>query len=841
MSAINWVIIFVLLLSFIVVVLDLLLKRASYRYNLSVKSVLLELTPPSSSAKSPLATEQLFVVLHHLGSSASWLDRLRYRADVFSFEVVSSRHDGIRYLVSLPVSKQLVFEQQVLAYLPGIRIKRVKDYLRNEGDKSSVSVIEFNQAKHFAYPLAAHDSLASNDPIAYITAAMTKLSVGELVALQLVISPIKLRQIRLVRRNLNKQQYPLVYMRASPTLNLIQHVIIVPLWGVRYLVGLMVPKFSSLHSPRQSKELDQPYRQVLFSSIAAKLASPLFRASLRVMVVTSNKVQTERVVASLSAALSTFDVVDYQKLVIGNERRRRLCPSGYDSYSARGLPILLSQGLVLSTAEVASLYHFPYSESNSAENLGRSRSRSLPVGAELKATADRSDFDVILGVNRHNGSQTAIGLTAPERERHIYIVGGTGNGKTTMLEGALIQDIKSGKGVAIIDPHGDLAEDLLGYIPKERIDDVIYFNPSDIDYPIGLNILELPRASSDSGLELEQDFVTEAIISLFRKLFSEDGTGGHRIESMLRHVIRTAFTVEHATIFTLYDLLTDNHFRKEVVSKLDDKRLLQFWQNEFARAGDMQRVKIISGVTNKLARFDSSIVARRVMEQQTSTIDFEDIMNSGKILICNFAKGSIGEDTAELFGTAVLTKLQLAALRRVRLNKDTRVPFYLYVDEFQHFATQSFLQILSEARKYKLFLTIAEQSTAQQAERRFIHTILDNVGTVVCFRVRSASEHLLLPLFQPHLEIGEIASLPSYSYYLKINGVVNHEPMSGETVVVSDIADRDQVIAEKVIKRSRQNYALEYKSIKSAALKVENIKAIDTKKLRKISAEPLEP
>jgi hypothetical protein len=258
----------------------------------------------------------------------------------------------------------------------------------------------------------------------------------------------------------------------------------------------------------------------------------------------------------------------------------------------------------------------------------------------------------------------------------------------------------------------------------------------------------------------------------------------------------------------LYDLLTDTKYRNSITQNLTDIRLKQFWHSEFAKAGNMQRVKMTSGVTTKLGRYDSSAVVRGVIGQTTSTIDFDDILASGKILICNFAKGSIGEDTAELFGTAVLTKLQLATLRRVRLNQSNRRPYFLYVDEFQHFATHSFLQMLSEARKYKLFLTMAEQSTAQQEEQRLVHIILDNVGTVVCFRVRAASEKLLLPIFQPSIQTGEIANLSAYHYYIKIAGMETHEPLSGVTVVL-DEPDNPKM-AQKVIDASRRKYATKF-------------------------------
>ena len=556
-----------------------------------------------------------------------------------------------------------------------------------------------------------------------------------------------------------------------------------------------------------------------------KLDQPLFNVDIRALVIGAN---SRKRAQGLANSLHQFHVPGFQ----GFYQRRSfpkkwVKPYRLNSFVKRLPARFTASSSVLAADEVASLYHFPYGKTASAENVIKSYAKSLPAPAVMKARADSESFDVVLGANRHHGLITPIGLTTEERERHVFVVGGTGNGKTTMLEGAIIQDIQNGKGVAVIDPHGDLAHDLLAHIPEERIKDVIYFNPYDISHPIGLNLLELPANLSPDDLAHQKEFLTEAIISVFRKVFSEDDTGGHRIESVLRNTIHTAFTVPDATLFTLYDLLTDPDFRKGVVSKLEDKRLKQFWDNQFAKAGNMQLVKMISGVTTKLERFDRSESVRRVIEQPKSTINFDDIMNEGKILICNFARGTIGDDTSELFGIAVMAQLQLAAQRRIHIKPKERRPFYLYVDEFQNFATLTFVELLAEARKFKLYLTMAEQSTAQQEEQRIVHIILDNVGTIICFRFGSPqSEQLLLPLFEPYLDTGEIAKLSSFNFYMSIRALTTQEPFSGETVMIPDNGDED--IAERVVAASREQYATVYVAPKPSKPKVD--KPTDQKK-----------
>ena len=243
----------------------------------------------------------------------------------------------------------------------------------------------------------------------------------------------------------------------------------------------------------------------------------------------------------------------------------------------------------------------------------------------------------------------------------MFIIGGTGNGKTTLLEHSIIQDIQHEKGVALIDPHGDLAESLLHWIPDNRVKDVIYFNPDDLKYPIGLNLLELTPDLNEEDSLREKDLVAESIVSIFRKIFSDDDNGGHRVEYILRNTVHTALTIKNATLFTVYDLLNDPAYRRGVVKDLKDKNLKNFWRNEIGKAGGMQQVKMAAGITSKIGRFLFSASASRILGQAKSTINFDDILD-GKILICNFSKGLLGEDTSELFGIAVLAKLQLSSI-----------------------------------------------------------------------------------------------------------------------------------------------------------------------------------
>ncbi|MCA9330291.1 DUF87 domain-containing protein, partial [Candidatus Saccharibacteria bacterium] len=457
----------------------------------------------------------------------------------------------------------------------------------------------------------------------------------------------------------------------------------------------------------------------------------------------------------------------------------------------------------LSSGELAGLFHAPHSYSAPADNFQKNLSKTLPAPIAMK---EKHRSGIVIGQNIHHGVETPITISEHERQRHMYVLGGTGNGKTTMMKYQIIQDLQAGHGIAVVDPHGDLAEELLGYIPENRLQDVIYLNPDDLEYPIGINLLELPKGLTESELLREKDLVTESTVSVLRKIFSEDDSGGHRIEYILRNTIHTALTLPEANLFTIFRLLNDTKFRKSVVKQLEDEDLVNFWKEELGKAGEMQKVKMAAGITAKIGRFLFSASARGILEQNKSTINFESLMDDNKILICNVSKGLLGEDTSSLFGITILAKLQLASLRRARQHSSSRQDFYVYVDEFQNFATMSFVQMLSEARKYKLFLTMAEQSTQQQNDQQLVEVILANVGTVVAFRSGSPSdERLILPLFKPYISEGEIANLPAYNFYTRISAQNTQEPMSGMTLLSE--GQFNSIIAMEAKQLSRKHYS----------------------------------
>lgn len=764
--------------------------------------IYLELIPPAQTDKPIETTGQFFSVLHGLLENLS-----------ISLEIVSTRAEGVRYVIGVPENKVDSLILAINAYLPEVNVRQTTDYLSSHV-LAQAKTASFSQTKHFAYPLRSQSSLASHDPLAYIAGTMVKLKKKDLMSLQIVMRPVRPKEVEAIDRkilanedvalNLQKKRSKVL----SLTLKTIDKLLfaltdlVTELWHGSSSSGSSASAYEA-HEKRQVQLRLKPARvlstfeQDLVASIHDKLSKPLFEVDIRVLVSCHHRDEGKRRLDDITAAFSVLDTPKYQSLR-PNDLKKQL------NYITHRLPPNKKTASLLSASELATIYHFPNILSNRTENVNKSLSRKLPAPISLK---DGTELDIILGENNYHGDTTPIGLTREERERHVYVIGGTGNGKTTMLLYGIVQDMQAGKGLAIIDPHGDMAETVLKHVPKDRLQDVIYFNPDDLLYPIGLNLLEHQEGLSGLELMREKDLITESVISVFRKIFTQEDAGGHRIEYVLRNTVQTALTIPDANLFTVFKLLNDPKYRKKVTSKLEDQDLKSFWKNELGKAGEMQKVKMSAGITSKVGRFLFSATAKHILEQPKSTIDFDDIINSSKILICNFSKGLIGEDTSELFGITVLAKLQLASLRRARMPQNKRQPFYLYVDEFQNFATASFVQMLSESRKYKVFMTMAEQSTSQQKDQQMVSIILANVGSVFCFRTANPQdERLLLPLFSPNVEQGEISNLPTYNFYAKLFAVNAQEPLSGQTLLLKDTGSAK--VAEAIVELSRKNYAI---------------------------------
>lgn len=716
----------------------------------------------------------------------SFIERILKIKRLISFELVSSRNAGIRYLVRIPREDSSVLKRTLLAYSPDTEVNETNDYapITSEG----VLLKELRQSHAYIYPLQIQTVLQEHDPIAYFTNHMTKLQPDELVTLQIVVTPVA----------------PSTHFQISERIAKLKLMIADNKDISRNISGnLFSYLFDAITGvrPKKINELSKS-KQLLYTTVESKINQPLFETSIRVLVSPGkgSPARMHGLLSSFETFTNSWQSIKPKRAILSSKVINSL---RYFFYKNRLLST--GSGPILSVAELSSIYHFPYASTTKTEDIVKTRSSQLPIPLRFKNT--RISHDIVFAHNTYGGLNTPIGMTLDERRRHMYIIGATGTGKTTLLLKMIYEDIKNGKGIAILDPHGDLAERLIGIIPPERVKDVVYFNPHDINTPIGLNILETSPNLTPAEESLEKDLITSGLISVFHKLYPPRYSGP-RMEHILRNTVLTALEGSNPTLQTVYRLLTNVSYRKQEVEKLTDPILKDFWKDEFEKQGSYQKAELISPITNKLGRFLTTSMTRNILTQEKSKLNFEDIMNSKKILICDLSKGKIGEDTSAFLGSLITVKLQLAALKRVHIPEEKRSDFFLYIDEFQNFATMAFAQIMSEARKYRLSAILAHQTTSQIEEKDLLKIILANVGTVISFRTNNPSdEAIMLPLFSPEVEKNEISSLPSYTFYAKMNAIVPQETFTGTSDNFSIPDDPDS--RGLLIEYSQKTYGME--------------------------------
>ncbi len=398
------------------------------------------------------------------------------------------------------------------------------------------------------------------------------------------------------------------------------------------------------------------------------------------------------------------------------------------------------------------------------------------------------------------GQERVFGIKTDDRRRHFYVIGKTGTGKTTMIQNMAIQDIQNGRGVAIVDPHGEFAETVIKAIPSNRINDVIYFNPADQEYPIAFNVME--------KVDVEyRHLIASGLVGVFKKIWAD--SWGPRLEYILRNAILALLEYPGSTLLGVTRMLVDKNYRERVIDKVTDPVVKSFWVDEFTKWNDRVLQEVISPIQNKVGQFLSSALIRNIIGQTKSAFNIRELMDEGKVLIMNLSKGRIGEDNSALLGAMMITKIQLAAMARVDVPENQRKDFYLYVDEFQNFATDSFANILSEARKYHLNLIIAHQYIGQlmtDTSTRVRDAVFGNVGTICAFRVGAEDAEFLEKEFEPVFTAQDLVNLPNRHIYIKlmIDGIAGNA-FSAVTLPPADLS-KTEANEEKVIRVSRERY-----------------------------------
>lgn len=784
------------------------------------EKTLLQLTFPSDTTKSAYATEQLYILLHtRARMSSSWKRFLKFKK-LFSLEIISSKNDGIRFLLEVPKKEADVIHRSLLSFLPGIKILEVEDYLPKilNNPKNFLSIHELKLSSDFALPLKSQKTLVEHDPISYLIGQMTKPKDEEFVAIQVVATPIiSSIQDRVIQRkkemiNRISQGLPLTPFLKKNYLPSLWWLLLGPtIWLGIFIVKCLVIFTYAIFDPNSpsnpinqsgsEKRLQQlnPYEQELGVIIKEKLDQHLFETSIRILVVSPDSDEVDGRVAELVSSFGQFS--SSQQSFETKGTFPFLSSFAYKSRLFQFRERVLSNANpILSSSEISDLYHFPYTDITKTEGLVKSRSRELPAPLSLKKSDTK--FDVIVGINQYGGEISPIGLTLEQRQKHMYVIGKTGTGKTTLLTNAIYQDMLSGKGLAVLDPHGDMIQELLRIVPKSRIKDVIFFDPSDRDYPIGLNLLSpgIKFSNEEDG----QEWITSSVLAVFKKLADEQ-YWGPRMEHILRNATLTALQAPNPNLFTLQRLLTDKNYQKQVVSTLKDPVLKQFWQKEFALMGTMQLSSVTAPLTQRLGSFISSKMSRHILLQEKSTISISQIMDEGKILLVNLSKGDLGEDQSFFFGTILTSFIWMAAYLRTKIPEKHRRDFFLYVDEFQNFATPRFSEITSEGRKFHISLIASHQNIAQVKDQDILKVVAGNSNTIICLKASPDDEKFILPFMDPEVEKGDIVNLSPFNFFMKVSTDDSEDAFSGRTVPV-DIKSSEK-IKDLVIDSSRKQYA----------------------------------
>lgn len=777
--------------------------------------VFMQLTFPADTSKSAYATEQLHILLRSLVGYRNIWERFAARKQPYSLEVVASKDEGIRYVIRVPSIESEQVHSMLLSFLPGLKVKMIDDYMDDIDGR--VCSAELMLAGDYVLPLGVNKALNEHDPVAYLTGHMRNLHKGEIAAYQIVAVPVFNNTHRMLLRRIRRfitriAQRKTVSSELMNERDRIRRFFLISLFFPLYIlakglkfIGQIISTILRNDIPEEWKSTVSaqaplnPYEQELGASVKEKLDQSLFEVSLRVLVLSPDGNEAEHRLESLITSFGTFTSTN-QAIV---KRRGLFVPKATKTIARfinRSLtPHILTWPTILSSSEMSDLYHFPNTSLTKTEGLVKSRSRDLPAPLSMKHS--NAKLDVVVGFNEFGGQEHAIGMTLKQRQKHAYVIGKTGTGKTTLLMNAIRQDMENGKGVAVLDPHGDMFRELLSMVPADRVDDVVVFDPSDREYPVGLNILDpgIDFADEDD----KQEWITSAVLSVFAKL-SEEGQWGPRMEHILRNATLTALQTPNPSLYTMQRLLTDKTYQRSVAKDLKDPILRQFWDKEFKLMGTMQLATATAPLTHRLGHFITSKMSRHILLQGKSTISMSEIMNDGKIMLVNLAKGDVGEDQSKFFGTLLLSFMWMAAYQRTKIPEKQRRDFFVYVDEFQNFATPQFGDIMSEGRKFHISLTVSHQNIAQIEDKDLIKIVAGNAGTIICLKASPKDEEFILPHMRPEVEKGDIVNLAPYHFYMKVTGDEAEDAFSGQTIRPDEDGED---YSDDVIAASREQYA----------------------------------
>jgi len=709
---------------------------------------LFEITLPGKDKEDSRGFKELVSAMEQFYAGMQSLARDRRNKDhkYFTLELaVSNTGEELVVYASVPENAGDLLEKQILSAYADAKIREVSDdyNIFNELGSARGAVAELTGVE--AFPLKTADAF-EHDPMNALLTVFSKLKKdGEGAAVQFVIAPAGDAYVQKYQIILQEIKEGLSVKKALSAFGHIPREL-----GAAAKELIFGPK-SEAEKEKQKKIDDQAVEK-----ITTKMKSSIMTVGIRAIASAETNERAGQILRDVESAFHQFTEAGSNGLQFEEASGNKLADL-FHNFSYR---MLIEKELMpLSLKETAAIFHLPFGVT-SAPELKEAKAGIAPAPVEMNADGD----GVMLGINEYRGTKKEIRMQKEDRVRHFYVIGQTGTGKTNILKNMIIQDIQNGEGVCFIDPHGSDIEDILANIPRERVDDVIYFDPAYTARPMGLNMLEY-----DARFPEQKTFVVNELLAIFNKLFDMKVAGGPAFEQYFRNsaLLVMEDPESGSTLLEIGRVLGDKEFRDLKLSKCKNPIIRQFWENAEKTSGEQSLANFVPYITNKFDVFISNDIMRPIISQQESVFNFRKVMDEKKILLVNLSKGRLGDINANLIGLILVGKIQMAALSRVDIPMAERNDFYLYIDEFQNVTTDSIASILSEARKYRLSLNIAHQYIAQ-LEESIKEAVFGNVGSMAVFRVGPDDAEYLQKQFEPTFTSSDIIKLDNFNAYVKM-------------------------------------------------------------------------
>ena len=696
--------------------------------------------------------------------------------NIFTLELsVANGSDEFIFYCAIPDEKRNLFEKQILSIFPDARVSEKKDDYNIFSDSGNAAAAIATQSKKPIFSLKTYEKF-DFDPLNILLNSFSKIKKqGEGAAIQMVFRPVgdyHLAKYKKALEKINKGE------KLKDAID------------VEYGFGDTARKelkglFKSAPKKDEPKPIGpHPEDALAIENIKNKISSPILEVNIRIVASAGSDGAAQAILSDLESAFNQFEDTAGNALTWESLKKSKL-EKAIEAFTYREFSGDFA--LPLSTKEITTFMHLPSTGRASTSQVKLSKAGTAPAPMDLPQDG------VYLGTNTDRGRETKVFLTPEDRLRHFYVIGQTGTGKTTLLKNMIVQDIREGRGLCFIDPHGSDVQDILALVPPERMKDVIYFDPAYVERPMALNMLEYDRRFPE-----QKTFVVNEMLSIFNKLFDMKTAGGPMFEQYFRNAV--LLTIDDpetgSTLVDVSRVLSNKAFRELKLSKCTNPLVVQFWTEVAAKAGgEASLANIVPYIVSKFDNFLANDIMRPVIAQEKSSFNFREVMDSKKILLVNLSKGRLGDINANLIGLILVGKILMAALSRVdSLGKDLP-PFYFYIDEFQNITTDSIATILSEARKYKLSLNIAHQFIAQ-LEDKIKNAVFGNVGSLAVFRVGAEDAEYLEKQMAPVFTAKDIMNIDNYNAYVKI--LAKGIPMKPFNIRVPAPEKGDSAVAEKL-------------------------------------------